>query len=66
MQGLAYAYKDVGCLHYYIIILLLLYIIILLYYIIILATFRSEYEYEYDYEFSVLSMRTLTNVDLEI
>ena len=31
----------------------------------ILGTFRSEYEYDYEYEFSVLSKRTLKNVDLE-
>ena len=30
-----------------------------------LGTFRSEYEYDYEYEFSVLSTRTLKNVDLE-
>ena len=31
----------------------------------ILGNFRSEYEYGYEYEFSVLSTRTLKNVDLE-
>ena len=30
-----------------------------------LGNFRSEYEYDYEYEFSVLSTRTLKNVDLE-
>ena len=28
-------------------------------------TFRSEYEYDYEYQFSVLSTRTLKNVDLQ-
>ena len=31
----------------------------------LLGNFRSEYEYDYEYEFSVLSTRTLKNVDLE-
>ena len=31
----------------------------------LLGTFRSEYEYDYKYEFSVLSTRTLKNVDVE-
>ena len=31
----------------------------------ILGNFRSEYEYDYEYDFSVLSTRTLKNVDLE-
>ena len=31
----------------------------------LIGTFRSEYEYDYEYEFSVLSTRTLKNVDLE-
>ena len=31
----------------------------------LLVNFRSEYEYDYEYEFSVLSTRTLKNVDLE-
>ena len=30
-----------------------------------LGNFRSDYEYDYEYEFSVLSTRTLKNVDLE-
>ena len=30
-----------------------------------IGNFRSEYEYDYEYEFSVLSTRTLKNVDLE-
>ena len=30
-----------------------------------LGNFRSEYEYDYEYEFSVLSTRSLKNVDLE-
>ena len=30
-----------------------------------IGNFRSEYEYDYRYEFSVLSTRTLKNVDLE-
>ena len=30
-----------------------------------LGNFRSEYEYDHEYEFSVLSTRTLKNVDLE-
>ena len=30
-----------------------------------LGNFRSEYLYDYEYEFSVLSTRTLQNVDLE-
>ena len=31
----------------------------------VIGTFRSEYEYDYEYEFSVLSTRTLKNVDLQ-
>ena len=31
----------------------------------IIGNFRSEYDYDYEYEFSVLSTRTLKNVDLE-
>ena len=30
-----------------------------------IGNFRSEYEYDYEYEFSLLSTRTLKNVDLE-
>ena len=31
----------------------------------LIGNFRSEYDYDYEYEFSVLSTRTLKNVDLE-
>ena len=31
----------------------------------LIGNFRSENEYDYEYEFSVLSKRTLKNVDLE-
>ena len=32
---------------------------------ITIGNFRLEYKYDYEYEFSVLSTRTLKNVDLE-